>query len=242
MNDLEVARRVQAAEAAVARLPNNKESASALSSVWLHSAKLSTGELVGGGKPLDLLEAEFRVAFDPLPVAGASVLDIGAWHGSFSFEAERLGAARVVAADHYTWFNEMFSGLETFLFLRRDRSSSVTYFPATIEQTTVERLGTFDIVLFLGVFYHLPDPLACLAELAKLANPWLVLETHCDLIDDPLPAMRYYPGVELGGDGSNWWGPNPPCVVGMLKNAGFQEVTVTRHPIYPGRFFFHARK
>ena len=39
----------------------------------------------------------------PLSLAGESVLDIGAWDGFFSFEAERRGASRVVAADYYSW-------------------------------------------------------------------------------------------------------------------------------------------
>ena len=47
----------------------------------------------------------FRLARHRLPgsLAGQSVLDIGAWDGFFSFEAERRGASRVVAADHYSW-------------------------------------------------------------------------------------------------------------------------------------------
>ena len=36
-------------------------------------------------------------------VSGRSVLDIGAWDGKFSFLAEKAGASRVVALDHYAW-------------------------------------------------------------------------------------------------------------------------------------------
>ena len=135
----------------------------------------------------------------------------------------------MLAVDQFCWFHEVWKGLETFLFLRRDSGSRAQYQALDVDETTLERVGAFDVVL-----------LNCLAEMARITRHCLVVETHCDMLDDPLPAMRYYPGLELGGDPTNWWGPNPPCMVGLLRNAGFPRVVVREHPASPGRFFFHA--
>jgi hypothetical protein len=40
------------------------------------------------------------------------------------------------------------------------------------------------------------------------------------------PAMRFYPTKELEGDPTNWWGPNPEAVKGMLKAVGFRKVEI----------------
>ena len=242
MDELELGSRVKQAEAYVAELPINRETGEAITRHWHHSARLSNGDVIVGGKTLDMLQREYELVFDPIALDGLTVLDIGTWHGSFSFEAERRGAGRVVAVDHFVWFSDVLRGIETFLFLRKDHASEVEYVPVDIAGTTVERLGTFDVVLFLGVFYHLQNPLTALVELARLTKQWLVLETHCDLMDDPLPAMRYYPGTELAGDPTNWWGPNPSCVEALLTGAGFDVVSVKANPEIPNRVIFHARK
>src|SRR5215469_11279321 len=69
---------------------------------WFHSHAFPDGEVVAGEKPIGVLEKEAGVVFRH-GVAGKSVLDIGAWDGWFSFEAERRGAARVLATDHFCW-------------------------------------------------------------------------------------------------------------------------------------------
>jgi hypothetical protein len=93
-----------------------------------------------------------------------------------------------------------------------------------IPDLCVERLGTFDIVLFLGVFYHLFDPIAGLEKVAKLAREVLIVETHADALELDRPAMVFYPGSELGNDATNWWGPNPALMVALLKSFGFAKV------------------
>ena len=64
----------------------------------------------------------------------------------------------------------------------------------------------------------------------------LVLETVVDMIGFGRPAVAFYPGRELNGDPTNWWGPNVPAVEGMLKTSGFSEVrTVTPQRSAPYR-------
>jgi len=62
-----------------------------------------------------------------------------------------------------------------------------------VREITVEAIGRWDIVLFLGVFYHLLDPIDALRRLAEVTNEVLVLETHLDLQDVNRPAMVFYP-------------------------------------------------
>jgi tRNA (mo5U34)-methyltransferase len=97
--------------------------------------------------------------------------------------------------------------------------------------------------LFLGVFYHLFDPIDALRRLAQITSEVLVLETHLDLQDLGRPAMAFYSGRKPGGDETNWWGPNRTCVEGLLKAAGFPKVRFTEHPSAgQSRGFFHAFK
>ncbi|MGI8505455.1 MAG: hypothetical protein ACR2MK_01385 [Solirubrobacteraceae bacterium] len=133
-----------------------------------------------------------------------------------------------------------------------------------------ERIGTFDLVLFLGVLYHLRHPLLALERVASVTEEQLILETHVDLTWLRRPAMAFYPSLELGWDPTNWWGPNPAAVTAMLYAVGFTRVelvtpnswayraartarrtarnlkSVTRHRVMPperidqGRAVFHA--
>ena len=209
---------------------------------WFHSFTLSDGTFVNGGKSPTILQAEFEAILGPIPLDGLTVLDVGAWNGAFSFEAKRRGAARVLATDMYTWTHPVIRGFERFLYVRKDTGLEIEYKLIDVPNINTETVGQFDVVLFLGVFYHLQDPLSAINCLANIANPWLILETHLDLDDIPYPAMRYYPGSELADDPTNWWGPNQQCVEDLLKSAGFTQVLFSRNPLNAARGIFHARK
>jgi tRNA (mo5U34)-methyltransferase len=111
-----------------------------------------------------------------------------------------------------------------------------------------ERVGTFDIVFFLGVLYHMRHPLLALERVASVSRGRLFLETHLDLLDCPYPAMAFYPGAELANDHTNWCGPNVAMVKAMLETVGFTDVTVHWGPwLYPdtptyARAILHARR
>ena len=62
-----------------------------------------------------------------------------------------------------------------------------------------------------------------------------MLETHADLLDIRRPAMALYPGDELAGDGSNWWGPNLAALRAMLREEGFARVEVVHREPLPYR-------
>src|SRR5580658_3153416 len=116
---------------------------------WWHSFELPDGRKIDGANDLPGLKR--RLALFPIPddLSGKRVLDIGAWDGWFSFELERRGAD-VVSVDNVESPN--------FLYLHRELNSRIDYRILDVYELTPQKLGRFDIVLFLGVLYHLKHP------------------------------------------------------------------------------------
>ena len=170
------------------------------------------------------MQIEYAAVFDPVELNGRSIIDIGTWNGAFSFEAKRRGAARVLATDHFAWNDSVLRGREGFELARSVLDLDIEATEIDVSDLSTEAVGTFDIVLFLGVFYHLFDPITALRRVAKLAREVLIVETHTDLLEMERPAMVMYPGAELNNDPTNWWGPNPACMVALLKEIGFAKV------------------
>jgi tRNA (mo5U34)-methyltransferase len=201
---------------------------------WFHSIELAPGLVTPG-----LADTREQLARLHLPdLSGKTVLDVGAWDGFFSFEAERRGAARVVAVDTFSWqARGDHTGKAGFELARRALGSSVEDVEVEVLDISPETVGgTFDVVLFLGVLYHMRHPLLAIEKLRSVTRELLILETHVDLMGTRRPAMAFYPGFELDGDWTNWWGPNPAAVRGMLEQSGFEAVRQV-HPrsALPGR-------
>jgi tRNA (mo5U34)-methyltransferase len=199
---------------------------------WYHSIDLGHGVITPGVDDTPIRLARLDL---PASLAGLTVLDIGAWDGFFSFEAERRGAARVLATDLFAWRGPTWSTKAGFELARAALGSRVEDLEIEVMDISPERVGVFDVVLFLGVLYHLPHPFLALERLASVTRRLLVLETVVDMIGIGRPAVAFYPGRELNGDPTNWWGPNIPAVEGMLRSCGFTSVrTVTpqRSAIY----------
>lgn len=188
---------------------------------WFHSIELAPGITTPAADAtrdrLDLLRL-------PADLSGKTVLDVGAWDGFFSFEVERRGAARVLAADYFAWHGDNWSDKAGFELARRALGSRVEDVDIDVMDLSPERVGTFDLVLFLGVLYHLRHPLLALERIASVTAEQLILETHVDLTWVRRPAMVFYPGHELAWDPTNWWGPNPAAVAAMLHTVGFERV------------------
>jgi tRNA (mo5U34)-methyltransferase len=203
---------------------------------WYHTIDLGSGVVTQGAD-----NTAYRLPRVQLPasLAGLSVLDIGAWDGFFSFEAERRGASRVVAADYYSWHGVGWgtgNGKAGFELARRALGSRVEDVDVDVMDLSPDRVGTFDVVLFLGVLYHLPHPLLALERVASVTRGLLITETVVDMLGLSRPAAAFYPGRELNDDPTNWWGPNPAAVDGMLRSVGFGDVRmVTQVPSRPYR-------
>lgn len=163
---------------------------------------------------------------------GKRVLDVGTRDGFFAFECERLGA-EVVAVDHA----EM--ELTGFSAAKRIYGSRVEYVQANVYDLDPARLGTFDIVLFLGVLYHLRHPLLALDRLRPLCRELLVVESlTCDarvftgyetgqaLAElapglTGVPLAQFLPVRRFHGDPTNKWVPNVACLLALLEDAMF---------------------
>ena len=204
---------------------------------WFHTIDLG-GWIVTPGRD----ESARKLGWLSLPddLTGLSVLDVGAWDGFFSFECERRGAARVVALDGPAWREPAWGpgGYGTrsgFELARRALGSSVEGVELDLEDVSVETVGRFDVVLFLGVLYHLKHPWAALSRVASVCSGLLVVETHADLLDLRRPAMALYPGDEVAGDASNWWGPNVAALRAMMGEEGFARVEVVHREPLPYR-------
>ncbi len=195
---------------------------------WHHTIDLGHGVITPGGGG-DTSHGLRRIGL-PEDLSGKTVIDIGAWDGFYSFECERRGASRVVAADLYVWRQPEF-GKTGFEVARRALGSGVEDREIDVFDISPATVGTFDVVLFLGVLYHLRDPYGGLAHAASVARDLLIVETHVDFLDQPRPAVAFYPRAELAGDATNWCGPNVPALVAMLGTLGFSEVElVTLEP------------
>jgi len=181
---------------------------------WWHSIDLGDGRVTPGARTLDELQrvyASFRL---PEDLGGKRVLDIGCWDGFFSFEAERCGA-EVVAVDCWPQ--------ERFFEARRILNSQVEFREMSVYEITREKLGAFDIVLMLGVLYHLQHPLLALQRVCEVTRDIAVIESHVidGVLDAGYPVMQFYEMDELGGQLDNWWGPNTDCLTRMCRAAGF---------------------
>jgi tRNA (mo5U34)-methyltransferase len=188
---------------------------------WWHSIDLGHGIVTPGrtNRP-DKLE---HIGL-PEDLTGLTVLDIGAWDGLFSFEAERRGARRVLAVDSFSWNGPGWGTKAGFELARRVLQSRVEDREIEVVDLSPETVGVFDVVLFLGVLYHLTDPLRALQSVFSVTGDRLILETHVDLLGCPHPAMRFYPRGELDLDPTSFWGPNPAAVEAMLRWVGFRRV------------------
>jgi len=209
---------------------------------WYHRMDLGDGIITPGKADTKWGQTGDTIGM-PASLAGKTVLDIGAWDGFYSFEAERRGARRVLATDQFAWATEQAKA--GFTLARRALKSRVEDMNVDVMDLSPERVGVHDLVLFLGVLYHMRHPMLALEKVASVTAEQLIIETHVDMLDVTRPAMAFYPGTELSGDATNWCGPNAPMVLAMLHVAGFKKAVVHAGPfVLPGttRMMFHAWK
>src|SRR5262245_18105189 len=203
---------------------------------WWHKISLAGGVVTPGHVDAAATFPQLQL---PQSLEGKTVCDVGAWDGGYSFECEKRGASDVLATDWYCWEGPGWGKKASFELAREAVRSRVRDCTVDVLALDAGQLGTFDFVLFLGVLYHMRHPLLALEKVASLARGMLVVETHLDMLDAPTPAMAFYPGAELASDPSNWFGPNPACVMAMLRDVGFTQ-TLEIPTASPSRRVFHA--
>lgn len=169
----------------------------------------------------------------PADLSGRSVLDIGCNGGFYSMEMKRRGAARVLGID----FDEDYLAQARF-------AAEVAALDIEFRQMSVYDVAAlderFDVVLFLGVLYHLRHPLLALDLIHEhVARDLLVVQTlqrgdpvmttaredydfwdNAPFEDAGWPRMHFIEN-RYASDPTNWWAPNRACTAAMLRSAGF---------------------
>ncbi len=191
----------------------------------------------------------------PHDLTGKTVLDIGCNAGFYSIEMKRRGAARVLGVDldeHY---------LAQARFAAATLGLDIEY--RSLSVYDVASLGEkFDLVIFMGVLYHLRHPLLALDLLREhVTRDLLLFQTmQRGNVDEPLrppddepfevglpfarqagvPSMFDRPDYPVmhfiekrySGDPTNWWAPNRACTEAMLRSAGFRILSHPEEEVY----------
>ncbi|MCI0720041.1 MAG: class I SAM-dependent methyltransferase [Acidobacteria bacterium] len=196
---------------------------------WYHRVELLSGLYTPGVNDVYPFLSRLQL---PEDCSGLRVLDIGTCDGFFSFVLEQRGAKEVIAIDHKPVEETGFPILCDIL------QSRVEFHQDNVYNLSVDRYGTFDIVLCLGLLYHLRNPLLGLEKVREVCTDKLYVESH--VIDSYLkdlpgaqnskellnqPIMQFYPRDEAAGDYTNWWGPNSLCLRRMLEASNFSVVS-----------------
>jgi tRNA (mo5U34)-methyltransferase len=188
---------------------------------WWHSFELPDGTIVEGANSLESLRERVRRFQIPQDLRGKRALDVGTWDGWFAFELERRGAS-VMAVDviDNPRFREM----------HRIYQSKIDYRQIDVYDLTPARVGQFDVVLFMGVLYHLKHPLLGLERVCALTRDMAVLdsfvlqEKDAEGVALDRPVLEFFENDEFGGQTDNWVAPNLPCLLAMCRTAGFARV------------------
>jgi tRNA (mo5U34)-methyltransferase len=205
---------------------------------WFHQIDFGNGLLTPGTIKQSKIRRMSHMLFNGLDLRGRTLLDIGCWDGAYSLEATRRGAS-VTAADHFVWHSS-WGDRRCIDLVQQHLAPSIQIVDADLPALSAERLGRFDVVLFLGVLYHLRDPLTALERVADLTTDTLIVETRMTMRHTRKPVMQFHPGMTLGNDPTNWWTPNRRCVEAMLRELGFQQVRFTQPDWLWRRGMFHA--
>jgi tRNA (mo5U34)-methyltransferase len=197
---------------------------------WFHCFDFGGGLYSHDARSANMMRGKADLVFR-YPIIGKSVLDIGAWDGFFSFEAERRGASRVLATDHFCWSGAGWGTQEGFRVARSLIGSRVEDQEIDIPNINPETVGRWDVVLLLGVIYHVWDVLSVLKTAYDVSNEMAIIETALDLENVARPAMSFVrgalmprPDVPLSNDSTNFFGPNSAAVVAMLEYVGFRRI------------------
>ncbi len=175
----------------------------------------------------------------PGDLRGKSILDVGCNAGFYSIEMKKRGANRVVGIDTDDVY------LDQARFAARVNGVELELHNMSVYD--VARLREkFDLVIFMGVLYHLRHPLLALdllrehvvgdmllfqsmlrgsTEVLRPADDYAFSETS--IFDQPGFPRLHFVEERFAGDPTNWWVPNRACAEAMLRSAGFE---ILEHP------------
>jgi len=213
--------------------------------VWHHRIDLG-GTITPGLQDTNQVLADIGL---PESLHNQDVLDLGARDGFFSFECERRGANRVVALDYVP------SSMTGFDLCKRVLGSSAEWANANVYQIGSRfPESSFDVVLFLGLIYHLRHPLLALDRIHNVLKPGGVLLIESHLIDEGLvdasgawsrlddygerlssfALAQFYTDSQLGNDPTSPWAPNLQGLLAVVRAAGFEVLSSWRNSFRGG--------
>lgn len=134
------------------------------------------------------------------------------------------------------WDEETLPGKRGFETARKSLGSRVEDFVADFTRLDPKSMGAFDVVFFLGVFYHMEEPIAALRRLRSLTRELAVIETAAIEVPDQeeRSILELTAQDEVNNDSTNWWFPNERAMHDLLRTAGFTSVrTVAQSPRTP---------
>jgi tRNA (mo5U34)-methyltransferase len=180
----------------------------------------------------------------PADLSGKTVLDVGCNAGFYSLEMKRRGATRVVGIDS----DEQY--LAQARFAAEVNGADIEFRQLDIYDVAQLR-EHFDLVLFMGVLYHLRHPLLALdllyehvvndilvfqslmrgsREIAKLEKDYPFSET--EIFDQPGYPLMYFVENRYSHDPTNWWIPNNACAEAILRSSGFEIIDHPEDEVY----------
>jgi tRNA (mo5U34)-methyltransferase len=208
---------------------------------WFHNFEIAKGVWTnpGGAGPGPDYPARRWIHVAPWfsDISGKSCLDVGSSSGFFSLKAAELGASPVLGTDsgEQVRATEQASFARTALGLNSEFQNVSVYDLPQLDRT-------FDVVFFMGVFYHLRHPLLALEAIRKVCRGTLIFQTittpsrkrlrevagvsrdvHLNsppMLDDCFPTLRFVEGG-LAGDVTCWFVPNVEGVSAILRSCGF---------------------
>jgi tRNA (mo5U34)-methyltransferase len=208
---------------------------------WFHNIDLNGVQTAPNHFLNDYPNVKWRMFRHAIPedLTGQTVLDIGCNAGFYSIEMKRRGAERVLGID----FDDRY--LDQARLAAEVKDQDIEFRKLSVYD--VAELGeTFDIVLFMGVLYHLRHPLLALDLIHDhVARGLLVYQSMQRGSPEEQPVRADYdffeqehferPGYpkmhfiehQYARDWTNWWAPNAACSAAMLRSAGFE---IVEHP------------
>ena len=170
----------------------------------------------------------------PADLRGKTVLDIGCNAGFYSIEMKRRGASRVVGIDSDDTY------LAQARFAARVKGADIELHKMDVYDVGQLR-ERFDIVLFMGVLYHLRYPLLALDTIHDtVVRDTMIFQSmqrgsrHVEPLEDDYPFSEveifdreafpkmHFVEKKYCADPTNWWVPNRACVEAMLRSSGFR--------------------
>jgi tRNA (mo5U34)-methyltransferase len=180
----------------------------------------------------------------PQSLAGKTVLDIGCNGGFYALEMKRRGAARVLGIDEDEGY------LAQARFAAEVHELDIEFLHMSVYDVAALK-ERFDLVLFMGVLYHLRYPLLALDLLAEhvvgdqllfqsmLRGSLALKEVDEDYpfeerrpFDQPSWPKLHFVERRYARDPTNWWIPNKACAEALLRSAGFIILSNPEEEVY----------